>query len=336
MKNSKNPYIDKLMDSELLSRENLIPTNIPALNIALSGDVTKGFGSGVITIAGKSKHFKTLFALEMCKAFLQTNEDAVLVFFDSEFGSPREYFKSFGDASDRIIHIPVTTVEEFRTEIINQIEGIERADKVVFMLDSIGNLASMKEFDDAVSGKQTVDMTRAKVVKSIFRLITARLKLKDKTLFTINHTYQTLEMFSQEVMGGGTGTIFASDTIIFMGKQQEKDGKDLVGYNFILNIEKSRFVKEKSKIGVLVTYEGGIYKYSAIFDLAVELGFLEVPSQGFYSLPGEDKKLRRKVIEDDSETMESILNNPDFQELIRKKYQLAEAGNQTINDKVEE
>jgi len=336
MKNSKNPYIDTLMESELLSRENLISTDVPALNIALSGDVYGGFGSGVITIAGKSKHFKTLFALEMTKAYLQANEDAVLVFFDSEFGSPREYFKSFGEASKRIIHVPVTTVEEFRTEMMNQLEGLTRGDKVVFMLDSIGNLASMKEFDDSLSGKQTVDMTRAKVVKSIFRLITARLKLKDLTLFTINHTYQTLEMFSKEVMGGGTGTIFASDTIIFMGKQQEKDGKELLGYNFVLNIEKSRFVKEKEKISVLVTYNKGIDKFSGMFDLAVEFGIIDSPSQGYYTLPNDDKKLRRKVIEGDDKVMRSIIDDEEFQKMVAKKYKLSESGNQVVELEAEE
>lgn len=324
MNNSDNPYINTLMDSELLSRENLIQTGIPALNIALSGDVDGGFGSGIITFAGKSKHFKTLFALECTKSYLQKNEDAVLIFFDSEFGSPREYFKSFNDAANRIIHIPVTTVEEFRTEIMKQLEGLTREYKVVMMLDSIGNLASMKEFDDAMSNKIVADMTRAKVIKSIFRLITARLKLKNITLFSVNHTYQTLEMFSKEVMGGGTGSVFASDTIIFMGKQQEKDGKELLGWNFILNIEKSRFVKEKEKIAVLVTYKKGIYRYSGMFDLAVEFGIITSPAKGWYVLNGV--KVRRKEVERNVEKMQAIIDDIVFKRMVSEKYKLGESG----------
>lgn len=322
MKNSKNPMIDALMETELLNRDDLIPTNIPALNIALSGEINGGFGSGVMTIAGKSKHFKTLFALEMAKGYLQKFEDAVLVFFDSEFGSPREYFASFGDDKDRILHVPVTTVEELRTELMNQLEGLERNDNVIFIVDSIGNLASLKETDDATTGKQAVDMTRAKMMKSLFRLVTPKLTMKNIPMIIINHTYDTIEMFSKQVMTGGTGAVYASDTILFIGKQQEKEGTEIVGWNFIINIEKSRYVKEKEKIPVLVTYQGGVNKYSGIFDLAVELGLIQVPTKGYYQLEGDEKKYRRKEIEGSAEIMEGLLSNEKFGQLIESRYKL--------------
>lgn len=326
MKCSDNPYIDTLMDTELLNREELVSTSIYGLNVALSGEVTGGFSSGVVTIAGKSKHFKTLFALMMAKAYLKKHEDAVLVFYDSEFGSPREYFfNTLGkDFSERVIHAPVLSVEDFRTQIMNHLEGLDRNDKVIFICDSIGNLASMKETDDSISGKQTVDMTRAKILKSTFRLVTPRLTLKDFTLININHTYETIEMFSKEVMGGGTGGIYASDTIFFIGKQQEKDGKNLLGYNFIINIEKSRYVKEKEKIGILVTYDTGINKYSGIFELATEFEIIGNPTKGYYTYPNTDdsKKVRRKEIENDPVTMQEIVDNPEFQRGIENKYKL--------------
>jgi hypothetical protein len=136
-------------------------------------------------------------------------------------------------------------------------------------------------------------------------------------------------MFSKEVMGGGTGTVFASDTIIFMGKQQEKEGKELLGWNFILNIEKSRFVQEKEKIGVLVTYKKGIYKYSGMFDLGVEFGLITSPSKGWYELNGE--KVRRAAVEADEERMEALINDPEFKRMVAEKYKLSE----TEADKVE-
>ena len=188
-KNSKNDMISELMNAEVLNEKEIISTEIPALNIALSGSIDGGFTSGVTTLAGKSKSFKTLFALEMAKGFLKKHDDAILVFFDSEFGSPLSYFESFGDSKDRILHVPVTTVEELRTEVANQLNGLDREDKVIFIIDSIGNLASIKETEDALDGKQVVDMTRAKAIKSFFRIVTPKLVLKNIPMITINHTY---------------------------------------------------------------------------------------------------------------------------------------------------
>ena len=320
-KNSKSDMIEEIIKSKLLNEKELVSTNIPALNVALSGSINGGFGAGITTLAGKSKSFKTLFALEMAKGYLNEHDDSVLVFFDSEFGSPLSYFESFGDAKNRILHVPVTTVEELRTELTNQLEGLDREDKVIFVVDSIGNLASIKESEDAESGKQAVDMTRAKMMKSLFRIVTPKLTMKNIPMIVINHTYDTIEMFSKQVMTGGTGAVYASDTILFIGKQQEKEGTELKGWNFILNVEKSRYVKEKEKIPVLVTYEGGIQKYSGIFDMALDLGIITSPTKGYYMVEGCDKKLRRKEIETD-ENMQHIVEDEKFQQLVESRYQL--------------
>lgn len=334
LKSSKSNYTKALTESEFLSRDDLTPTEVYALNIILSGDVHGGFDSGVTTIAGKSKHFKTLFALEMAKAFMKKHNDAVLVFFDSEFGSPKSYFDMFGDEIENVVHAPITSVEEMRTEMMNQLEALERQDNVIWVVDSIGNLASMKETEDSLSGDNKVDMTRAKMLKSVFRLVTPRLKLKHVPMIQINHTYQTLEMFSKEVMGGGTGAVYASDTIIFVGKQQEKEGKDIVGWNFILNSEKSRHIREKEKIGVLVTYEGGIDKFSGIFDLAVELGFIKNPTSGFFQIEDDGKKFRRKELESDLEFMQSLVDDKDFCKAVARRYKLRQGEENDVAEKV--
>lgn len=320
-KNSKNSMIDQIIKTDLLNEKELVSTNIPALNIALSGSINGGFNAGITTLAGKSKSFKTLFALEMAKGYLNHHQESVLVFFDSEFGSPLSYFESFGDSKERILHVPVTTVEELRTELSNQLEGLDREDEVIFIVDSIGNLASIKESEDAESGKQAVDMTRAKMMKSLFRIVTPKLVMKNIPMIVINHTYDTIEMFSKQVMTGGTGAVYASDTILFIGKQQEKEGTELKGWNFILNVEKSRYVREKEKIPILVTYEEGIKKYSGIFDLAVELGVIESPTKGWYQLSGTEDKKRRKELESD-EVMKSIVDDEKFQQLIESRYKL--------------
>lgn len=320
-KNSKSDMIAEISKTELLNEKTQTPTRIAALNIALSGKVDGGFTSGITTFAGKSKSFKTLFALEMALGFLELNPEAVLVFFDSEFGAPISYFDNFGEAKERILHVPVTTVEELRTEMTNQLAGLDRDDKVIFIVDSVGNLASIKETDDSMDGKNVVDMTRAKMLKSFFRIVTPKLVMKNIPTIIINHTYDTIEMFSKQVMTGGTGAIYASDTIIFVGKQQEKEGTELKGWNFILNIEKSRYVREREKIPVKVTYEKGIHIHSGIFDLAVELGIIENPTKGFYTY-GESGKVRRSKLENDPEVMEAIIDDEKFRQLVESKYTL--------------
>lgn len=325
LKNNKNnPYISKIENSFIFNEknENKVITDIPALNIALSGEVDGGFLSGITVFAGKSKHFKTMYALELARNFLEQKDDSILVFFDSEFGSPKKYFEKFGDNISRIIHVPVTTVEELRSQLLNQIEGFERDDNVIFIIDSVGSLASEKETDDAMDGKNTVDMTRAKINKSLTRIVTPKLALKNIPCIAINHTYQTLSNYSVEVMGSGTAWTYSADTILFIGKQQEKDGTEIIGWNFILNVEKSRFVKEKSKIPIIVTYEKGIFKYSGIFDLAVEFEIVTKPSQGWYNYGESDKKYRRTELENNDEIMEEILNNEKFKQLVESKYKL--------------
>ena len=322
IKNSKSKMIDSILDTQLLNEKDITSTPIYGLNVILSGELNGGFTSGITTIAGKSKSFKTLFALEMARGYLDKHKDAVLVFFDSEFGSPLSYFDKFGEAKDRIIHIPVTTVEELRTEMSNQIDGLDRDDKVMFVVDSIGNLASIKETDDAMDGANKVDMTRAKMMKSFFRIVTPKMVMKDIPMVVINHTYDTIEMFSKQVMGGGTGAVYASDTIIFVGKQQEKEGKDIVGWNFVLNVEKSRYVREKSKIPILVTYKGGINEYSGVFDLALACDVITSPSMGYYLIEGDARKYRRKELENDTEFMQKLVDDEKFGQLVESMYKL--------------
>jgi hypothetical protein len=262
----------------------------------------------------------------MAKGYLRKYDDAILLFFDSEFGAPKDYFYNVlnKEFAKRVIHSPVLTVEDLRNQMMLQLEGLDRDDHVIFIVDSIGGLASIKETNDSLEGNDTVDMTRAKAMKSLFRLITPRLTLKNFTMINIGHTYQTLEKFSTEVLSGGTGAVLAADTIFFIGKQQEKDNlKKFVGWNFIINIEKSRYVIEKSKLSVVVTYKNGINPYSGMFDLAVELGIVLNPTKGYYQYPnGDSNKTRRSEIESNKDTMKEIVNNPTFQKLIKEKFML--------------
>ena len=259
-----------------------------------------------------------MFSLALAAAYLKAHDDAVVLFYDSEFGTPQSYFDNFGIDRSRVIHTPITDIEQLKHDITTAVSTIERGEKVFILIDSIGNLASKKEADDALEGKSVADMTRAKQLKSMFRIVTPHLALKNIPLVVINHTYKELSLFPKDIVGGGTGSYYSSDTIWIIGRQQEKDGKDVVGYNFVINIEKSRFAREKSKIPITVTYEHGINKYSGVFDAASEAGLIKEVSKGWYTV-GKNKA-RRADLEQDDEVMQSIVQSPAFQKYIADTY----------------
>ena len=279
-RNSTVKLTASIMDSKVYGKKEMSPTPVPMVNVALSGRVDGGLTPGLLMLAGPSKHFKSAFALLMAAAYQKKNKDAVILFYDSEFGTPQAYFESFGVNMDQVIHTPITNVEELKFDIMKQLEGITKDDKVCIVIDSIGNLASKKEVDDAMDGKSVADMSRAKQMKSLFRIITPHLNLKDIPLVAINHTYKEIGLYPKDIVSGGTGAYYSSDAIWIVGRQQEKDGKEIKGYHFVINIEKSRHVREKAKIPITVTFEGGISKWSGLLDVAVEGGYITKPKLG--------------------------------------------------------
>lgn len=316
-----------IKDTEILSKskffnsKDMIQTPVPMVNVALSGRLNGGLSPGLTVFAGPSKHFKTAFALLLAKAYLDKYEDAVVLFYDSEFGSPQSYFDSFGIPTERVLHTPITDIEQLKHDSMAQLNNIERGDHLIVIVDSVGNLASRKEVEDAIDGKSVADMSRAKQLKSLFRMVTPHLTLKDIPMIVVNHTYKEIGMFPKDIVSGGTGVYYSADNIYIIGRQQEKDGTELTGYNFIINVEKSRHVREKSKIPIEVSFEGGISKWSGLLDVALNGGFVTKPSVGWFSRKGEDEKFRAK----DTYTKEfwlPILSSKEFQDYITKTYQM--------------
>jgi len=326
-KNSSIKESDILSKSKFFTDKDMIPTPVPIINVALSGSFDGGLTPGLTMWAGPSKHFKTAFSLLMAKSYLDKYEDAALLFYDSEFGTPQSYFDSFGINPDRVLHTPLTDIEQLKTDVMKQLSNVDRGEHLIIVIDSIGNLASKKEVEDALDGKSVADMTRAKQIKSLFRMITPHLSLKDIPMIVVNHTYKTMELYSKDVVGGGTGSYYSADNIFILGRQQEKEGTEIVGYNFIINVEKSRYVKEKSKIPVSVSFDGGISKWSGLLDIAIESGHVVKPSNGWYSKVNvetgevEDKKYRIKDT-DTKEFWETIINADSFKNFVEQKYKV--------------
>jgi RecA/RadA recombinase len=321
-KNSTIKETEILNKSKFFNKKDMIQTSVPMVNVALSGSLDGGLTPGLTVFAGPSKHFKTAFTLLLAKAYTEKYEDSVILFYDSEFGSPQSYFDSFGIDTNRVLHTPITDIEQLKFDLMSQINNIERGEHVIVIIDSVGNLASKKEVDDALDQKSVADMTRAKQMKSLFRMVTPHLTIKDIPMVVVNHTYAEIGLYPKQIVSGGTGIYYSADNIFIIGRQQEKEGSNVVGYNFIINVEKSRYVKEKSKIPVEVTFEGGISKWSGLLDTAMEGGFVHKPSNGWYARTGEDQKYRLKDTYN-SEFWMPVIKNKEFRNFVETKYQMA-------------
>jgi RecA/RadA recombinase len=327
-KSSRISESDILSDSKFFNEKEQTPTSVPMINVALSGSMSGGLSSGLTVLAGPSKHFKTSFALLMASAYLDKHDDAVLLFYDSEFGSPQSYFESFGIDTSRVLHTPVTNIEELKFDLVNQLNEIERTDKVIVVIDSVGNIASKKELDDALNEKSVADMTRAKALKGLFRMITPQLTMRDIPLLAVNHTYMEQGMFPKAVVSGGTGVMYSADNVWIIGRQQDKKGTEVQGYHFIINVEKSRFVREKSKIPISVSWDGGIEKWSGLLDVALESGHVRKPKNGWYQAinpeTGEELTQNLRAAQTmNREFWENIFEGTDFKSYIEKRFKFA-------------
>ena len=339
-KNSKLSNTEVLSESKFFNEKDMTPTDVPMINVALSGSVDGGLAPGLTVLAGPSKHFKTSFALIMASAYLRQNPEAVMLFYDSEFGSPQAYFEQFDVDTSRVLHTPITNVEELKFDMMAQLEALDREDKVIIVIDSIGNLASKKEMEDALNEKSVADMSRAKALKGLFRMATPYLAMKNIPMLAVNHTYMEIGLFPKAVVGGGTGIYYSADNIWILGRQQDKKGTEIQGYHFVINVEKSRYVKEKSKIPITVAWDGGVRSYSGLLDVALAGGYVTKPSNGWYAaVDMETGEIGGKVRYDqtlEKEFWDPIFEQTDFKEFVKKQYSIGHKDQVSMDEIVEE
>lgn len=329
-KNSKIKTTAILSESKFFTEQDMVPTDVPMVNVALSGSIDGGITPGLTVLAGPSKHFKTSFALLMAGAYMKAKKDAIMLFYDSEFGSPQSYFEQFGIDTARVLHTPIANVEELKFDLVGQLEGLDRKDDVIIVIDSIGNLASKKELDDAINEKSVADMSRAKALKGLFRMCTPYLTMKNIPMLAVNHTYKEIGLFPKDIVGGGTGIYYSADNIWILGRQQDKVGTEIKGYRFIINVEKSRYVKEKSKIPITVSWEGGVQRFSGLLDVAIVGGYVAKPSNGWYCRVDRDtgEMVDPKVREKDTlqeEFWKPVFAGTDFADFLKSQYSIGKA-----------
>jgi RecA/RadA recombinase len=330
LKNSGSIKHASIMDDSVFFKsKEVTSTDLPILNLAFSGELDGGFAPGLSFFSGLSKSFKSLLGLYCMKAYMSKYPESICLFYDSEYGITPEYLKSNGIDTSRVLHIPIEHVEQLKFDIKKRLNDIDRGDKVFIFIDSIGNLASVKEVADADTENSAQDMSRAKSLKSLFRIITPMITTRDIPCIAINHIYMEQKLYGRAIMSGGQGPMLSANTVFIISKAQEKDGTELSGYKFTINIEKSRYVKEKAKFPFVVTYKRGIDKYSGLLELALEAGIVLKPKVGWYQKtdPETGEVFEKNYREKDTHTSDfwkDILPSQKFKDFCSHKYKLGD------------
>ena len=255
--------LDKSTISEI---DHYIQTGNYHLNACLTGSLFGGYPNNrAVALAGPSGTGKTYLILNAIKQ--AQKQGYSIVFYDSENAVDKALVEKFGIDASKFRYEPCNTVQEFRSSVtaitdvlIEQKKKGIALPKIMVVLDSAGNLATQKEIDDAKTGSSKADMTRAKLLKSTFRIIMTQFGIcKIPFLFT-NHTYQTQDLFSRQVGGGGTGPEYAASIILFLGKAKLKEGIEQTGIIVTAKPNKNRFAKP-TPIKFHISFNKGMNPY---------------------------------------------------------------------------
>ena len=283
VKEIDNEYAGILSEGSVGDIGGYVDSGSYIFNALVSGSIYGGIPSNKITaIAGESSTGKTFFCLGMVQSFLANDPDAGVIYFESESAISKPMIEERGIDSSRMMLVPVTTVQEFRTQAIRILDKYLEQKKddrkpLMFVLDSLGMLSTSKEMEDSEAGKETRDMTRAQVVKSIFRVLTLKLGKAGVPMLVTNHTYDVVGAYvPTKEMGGGSGLKYAASTIIYLSKSKEKDGKEIVGNIIKAKAAKSRLTKENSLVETRLFYDArGLDKYYGLLELGEKYGVFQ-------------------------------------------------------------
>ena len=284
--------------------DSFIDTGSYVFNALLGGSIYNGIPSNKITaIAGESATGKTFFVLGICKYFLDKNPEGGVVFFESESAVTKELIEDRKIDSKRMAIMPVTTVQEFRHQAITVIDKYNSQDPsdrkpLLLILDSLGMLSTTKEMEDTAEGKETRDMTRAQIVKAVFRVLTLKLGKAKVPLIITNHTYDVVgSMFPKKEMGGGSGLKYASSSIIYLSRRKEKEGTEVIGNIIHCKNYKSRLTRENAIVDVRLTYDKGLDRYYGLLDLALKYNIFKQVSTRI-ELPDGSKAFGKTINND--------------------------------------
>lgn len=324
---SKNKKLkESVLNKDETEVQDFINTGALTLNILFSGRLTGGIPVGKISqISAPSSLGKSFVGMKVTKNAQKKGEDWIVIYIDTEIAFDFNFAESIGVDLNRLMVIQenqIEIVQEKVMAIYNEMTKEERA-KTLLVIDSWGGLVTSKTISNAETKNDAVDFTPAKKKNTLAKLMTGM----GITIFVINQVYETMDQYDPYAIPGGNGLYFACSSIVLATSKAKakatQSDTEIMGANILAHTRKSRFCREHSKLRYLIKYEGGIHPYYGILDDALEGGFIDKPTMGYYSRPcvENDKKWReREVWENSKEFWTPVLKNTDFADYIERKY----------------
>lgn len=328
-----------------------IDTGSYALNAIISGSVYGGIPVGRITgLVGPQSCGKTLI---ISKTFAAAQKKGMIpVMWDTEFAFDRNVAAALGCDPDRIKTYPVESIEDCKNQIsvfLDRVIEEKLEGKFIIGLDSLGNMASKKELNDAAEGKTSGDMgLRAKVIKSMMRTLTYKCARAKCPMIFSNHVYDNPgQMFPTLVKDqtGGKGPLYLSSVLVQFGVRAEKkeDDADTKTFVPIANkvsgvtlralTTKNRFVPPFLEVELYVNFRTGIDKYSGLVDMLKAFNLIKEIKSGIWAL-GEQKLGRVSEWKDDPKIWDTILL-PKLDEVLKKELTYSNTKFEALKDEVE-
>lgn len=273
-----------------------------ALNALISGSIHGGNPRGKVTaIAGDEATGKTFFALSTAKEFQDQYPTGLVFIFESEGSLTKDMLAKRNFDLNRIVIVPVVTIQDYRTRALNVLKSFtemkeEDRPPLMFILDSLGNLSTTKELEDSEAGKETRDMTRAGLVRGVFRTITLKLSALGVPHILTNHTYQVVGAYipTKEMSSGG-GLKYAASTILYLSKSKDRDAdKKVVGSIIKVTAVKSRLTREQLYVHVKLNHVTGLDRYYGLLPIAIDAGVFKQLSKQI-ELPDGTKVFESRI-----------------------------------------
>lgn len=263
-----------LSESATAVIEDFVHTGSYIVNAALTGSIFKGVPSGRVTVlAGNPGTGKTYLAMSICRE--GQKKGYTPIYLDSEGSVDKSFCERLGIDPSNMIIKQVTTVSEVNTFLVNVLNDInakpkEERPKVIFVIDSIGNLSSTKEMNDTAEGNGKADMTKNREIKALFRTNATALAKAQAILVCNSHVYQTLDLFATTKISGGSGLGFASSVTLLLStsklddKQSDKIAEKKVG--------------DFTKTGVIVTAKTEKSRFTIPQKVKFQIPFFKAPN----------------------------------------------------------
>lgn len=306
--------------------EGFYDTGSLALNALVSGSLYGGIPDSKVTgLAAESSVGKTFLALSTLKQFLEDEPEGIGIIFESESAISKKMLQERGIDTTRVGVVPCITLQDFRTSVLKVIDNYEKQPEkqrkpLFFILDSLGMLATQKEVEDALEGKNVKDMTRSSTVRSVFRVITLRLGRSKIPFVITNHVYANVAaMYGGNEVSGGGGFKYACSTILTMTKAQDKDGDEIKGSIVTVTAYKSRLTREKLKIKTRILHNGGLDRYYGLIPLAEEAGLIKKVSTR-YEFVDTGEKAFEKAINNNGEKYWTKERLDKLEEYVQQKF----------------